>query len=770
MVEQPARRALLVDDTEANRYAVGRMLRRAGFEVIEAATGEDALRLAGTHADLALVVLDVRLPDIDGYEVCRRLKADPRTAPVIVLQMSASFVRPEDQAAGLDSGADGYLVQPVDERLFSSTVGALMRARAAEQALRQSEATLGAVLDALPVGVVIADADGRLLRDNAANRQLWGVPPQTTSWEQYGQWVGYRPETGERLRAEDWAMSRALLHGEVVHDELVECERFGTGERRLFLNNAAPVRDPSGKIIGGVVAEQDVTERLTTLRALREGEERLRLTLAGAHAGVWETNLQTGQAVWSPEMFELLGVDPTLAPSFAFFRSLILPEDRAECDRTFAQSLQTSGNFDLEFRICRPSDGRIVWLSAVGRVECDASGTPCIARGINQDITGRKQAEESLREADRRKDEFLATLAHELRNPMAAIRSAIDLLQVGPGGTGSGPDREVVEMLDRQATQVTHLLDDLLDVSRISRGKITLRRERIELAAVLRHAVETAGPLCRAKQQVLTASLPDEPLAVHADVTRLTQVVGNLLNNASKFTPAGGRVMLSATREGEQAVIRVRDDGIGIPPDQVERVFDLFTQVDNTPGRVNAGLGIGLSLVQRLVQMHGGDVSAHSEGEGRGSEFVVRLPLMTGPAPAAEPDTSAPRRTGVRRRILVVDDNRDSIRALAKLLSLRGHEVHTAFDGLEAVDAAERVRPDAILLDIGLPGIDGYEAARRIRGRIAAARPLMVALTGWGQDEDRARSRDAGFDAHLVKPVSVDILCQLLMSAAETDA
>jgi signal transduction histidine kinase len=376
------------------------------------------------------------------------------------------------------------------------------------------------------------------------------------------------------------------------------------------------------------------------------------------------------------------------------------------------------------------------------------------------DVTQRTRAEEALREADRRKDEFLAMLAHELRNPLAAIRNAVQILLQKEGDARTV--RSAAEILDRQVGHMVRQVDDLLDVSRISRNKIELRKARTELAPVVNHAVEAIRPLCESLRHEITVTLPPKPLGIVGDPIRLAQVVGNLLNNACKFTDRGGRIWLTVEDEGEQAVIRVRDTGIGLAADQLGRIFELFAQVDGSLERARDGLGLGLTLVKKLVEMHNGTVEARSAGLGQGSEFVVRLPLQSGLplAPPRQPSGVKPVAT-VPHRILVVDDNRDSANSLAMLLKLLGHTVDTAHDGLEAVEKAMTFRGDVILLDIGKPRLNGYEAARRIREQRQKGLKL-VALTGWGQEEDRRNSEEAGFDAHLVKPVDLAALTKLL--------
>ena len=368
-----------------------------------------------------------------------------------------------------------------------------------------------------------------------------------------------------------------------------------------------------------------------------------------------------------------------------------------------------------------------------------------------------------LADADRRKDEFLAMLAHELRNPLAPVRNGLQILRVTCGGD---PEvRRLAEMMGRQVGQIARLVDDLLDVSRITQGKVTLRRERVDLAAVVNQAVEAARPLADARRHELSVAAAPEPIRLDADSSRLAQVIGNLLNNAVKYTDEGGRIWLEVRREGGLAVVRVRDTGVGISAEMLPRVFDLFTQIDPTLDRSQGGLGVGLTLVRSLVELHGGTVHAASPGHGRGSEFVVRLPALP---PAARPDAGAPAAAGTApppspsRRILIVDDNADAADSLAMLLGLSGHQVRTAYSGPAAIDAVEAFRPEVVLLDIGLPGMDGHEVARRLRRSPTASGVTLVALTGYGQDDDRRKTRDAGFDHHLVKPVDPDDLAGLL--------
>jgi signal transduction histidine kinase/ActR/RegA family two-component response regulator len=389
----------------------------------------------------------------------------------------------------------------------------------------------------------------------------------------------------------------------------------------------------------------------------------------------------------------------------------------------------------------------------------DAAGRHSGYSKILRDMTKRKRAEEAAREADRRKDECLAMLGHELRNPLAPIRNAVQIIRLA--GAQSPAVEQAGEMVERQVQHMTRLVDDLLDVSRVSRGKVELRKEQVSLATVIVRAIENARPLIDARKHELILALPPRPVWLEGDLTRLVQILGNLLTNAAKYTEAGGRIWLTAEREGDRAVLPVRDSGIGIKSDLLPRIFDLFVQADRARDRAEGGLGIGLTLVRSLVEMHGGTVTATSDGPGRGSEFVVRLPALPETAPAAAPAKGA----GVRhilptpqRRVLIVDDNVDSAVSLAMLLQLQRHEVNVAHDGREAIEAVQRHRPEIVFIDIGLPGMDGHEVARQLRQDHGRENLVLVAMTGYGQEEDRRRSQEAGFDAHMVKPIDLNEL------------
>jgi signal transduction histidine kinase/CheY-like chemotaxis protein len=390
----------------------------------------------------------------------------------------------------------------------------------------------------------------------------------------------------------------------------------------------------------------------------------------------------------------------------------------------------------------------------------------------NRDNTERKNLAENLRRtldelkvADRQKNEFLATLAHELRNPLAPVLNAVELLSVK-----ELPDDEVQwcrNVLDRQLKQMARLLDDLLEVGRIAGGRLELRRERVELGKVIETAIETSRHYIDAASHKLSVRLPTEPIFVNADSARLGQIFANVVNNAAKYTRPGGEIVISAVRENDRAAVTVKDNGIGIPPDLLPRIFDLFVQEEYSTGSESGGLGVGLTLVRKLVELHGGTVEARSAGRNQGSEFIVRLPLATEPVAAEHSSASNPV-APLRRRVLIVDDRVEQTRTMRMLLERMGHQAHVASDGASALRILEEFPCDVAFIDIGLPGMTGYDLARRIRERPKFSHMTLIAQTGWGRDEDRRRSREAGFDHHLVKPIDRRVLAEILAQPRKT--
>jgi PAS domain S-box-containing protein len=442
---------------------------------------------------------------------------------------------------------------------------------------------------------------------------------------------------------------------------------------------------------------------------------------------------------------------------------MLIPDDRKNEEEMILARLRQGERVDHYETMRVAKDGRQIEISlTISPIRNDA-GELVGASKVARDITQPKRALRELEEADTRKNEFLALLAHELRNPLGPIRHAVKILRA------RAPNPEelhwATNIIDRQTEHMTRLVEDLLDVARITRGTIELRRERVDIADVLKAAVEASGASIERSRHQLRVTLPTEPLYVEGDSTRLTQMVANLLDNAAKYTDPGGRIWLTAEREGSEAAIRVKDTGIGIDPAVLPRIFDMFTQAGLSLERAQGGLGVGLALVERLVKLQGGSVSAFSGGAGKGSEFTIRLPVMQAHREAKPEQRPAPAALEKHCRILVVDDNQDSADSLAMLLHMLGHDVKTANDGASALAAAGEFRPDVAILDIGLPKANGYDLAKQIREQPWGHDVVLVALTGWGQEQHRRRSAESGFNHHLTKPVEFEVLQQILADA-----
>jgi PAS domain S-box-containing protein len=502
--------------------------------------------------------------------------------------------------------------------------------------------------------------------------------------------------------------------------------------------------------------------RREAAEALRESEQRYRSLVSVLTDVPWTTDALGAFVTPQPAWEAYTGQSWEDHRGFGWVNALH-PEDREKVKELWDRACKAQTLYESNGRLWHAASQQFRYFVARATPLRGPDGSVREWVGTCTDVHERHKSEEALKEAARRKDEFLATLAHELRNPLAPIRNSLHILRLA--GSDSGAAERVHEMMERQVNHMVRLVDDLMEVSRINRGKIELRKEQTELAAVVRSAVETSRPLIEAARHQLALSLPAEPLPLEADPVRLAQVLANLLNNAAKYTEERGQIWLTARQEGSNVLVSVRDTGMGIPADMLPKVFDLFTQEDRTYDRAQGGLGIGLTLVRTLVDLHGGSVEAKSDGPGKGSEFVVRLPLAVGRLglPDRCPRAGVPA-TVAPRRILVVDDSRDAADSLGLLLKFLGAEVHTAHDGPAALEALETHRPSVVLLDIGLPGMDGFEVARQARQRPEGRDVTLIALTGWGQEEDRRQSREVGIDHHLVKPVDLGALQALLAS------
>jgi len=636
---------------------------------------------------------------------------------------------------------------------------------------------LASIVESSDDAIISKSLDGIIQSWNAGAERLFGY----AAAQAVGRHISLVIPS-ERLGEEDDIVA-SLKEGRRI--EHFETERVRSDGRRILVSlTISPVKDDGGHVIGASKIVRDVTDQ-------RRAEQRERQLLAEAaaanakfqaffeqgalFAGIMDvdgTILEANRLSWEACGYtrdQIIGKPfwegPWWAPVPQLVAQIRTASIHAAAGETFRAEMPyvvADGSqrvADVTIQPIRDDSGRVLFLAPTG-----------------VDITDRKRAEaeraeleESLRrlatelsEADRRKNEFLAMLAHELRNPLAPISNAARTLRLGGGDTEALRSASV--MLERQVGQMARLVEDLLDMSRITRGKIELRKEHVELAPIIDQAVETVRSLQTSLGHDLTVTLPPHPIYLDADPTRLAQIVGNLLNNACKFTDEGGHISLTVAQDGDHAVIRVKDTGIGIAVEDLPRLFEMFAQVDTSLERSRGGLGIGLTLVKTLVEMHGGTVEVDSEGPGHGSEFAIRLPVLSGTPVLLSQPAVVGALPAEGRRILIVDDSEDSAESLALLLQLDGHETHKAHDGAAAIEAVARLRPDVVLLDIGLPGLNGYEVCSRIRKEPWGKELRLVALTGWGQEEDRQRSRDAGFDAHLVKPVDHDVLLKLIAS------
>ena len=623
--------------------------------------------------------------------------------------------------------------------------------RQAEEAMRESEARLRFVLDSMPQKVFTALPSGEV---NYVNPQ----------------WMEYTGLSFEKIR--DWGWTEFVHPDDVEENVLVWRRSIDTGEPfqfehrfraldgsyRWHITRVQPMRDRHGRSLVWIGSSTDVHEAKQLQESFRRSEEYFRELTQNMPLVVW-TSLPDGSVDFvNSRWLEMTG------QSLEYVRSnpeawmiALHPEDREHAGNSYLHGIRSGNGFTMEARFLRTSDKTYRWHLNRCVPVFDASGNVLKFLGTCTDIEDQKRLEAELRDTDRRKDEFLAMLAHELRNPLAPIANATRLLRRDQ--THDPVQQQARAVIERQVGRLTRLVDDLLEVSRITSGRIQLKQECISLEGIVQRAVETVSPLIEQHRHALTLALPAEPIWVRADSTRMEQVLVNLLNNAAKYTLDGGRIAVNANLEGNQAVIRVIDTGIGIEADLLPRVFDLFTQAERTLDRSHGGLGIGLSLVKRLVEMHGGTVQVHSV-VGKGSEFVVRLPAVLDVS-AAQPAEQAGARADVQQqplRVLVVDDNVDAAETLAMLLAASGHSVRTAHDGPAALQAAATHLPHVAFLDIGLPKMDGYEVARRLLDNKALGAIELVAMTGYGQAADRQRSKASGFRRHLVKPVELGVV------------
>jgi PAS domain S-box-containing protein len=884
MLDKPPRTALIVIADEGRRYALDQPLRKAGFKIRDASNGAEGLRFAMEMPDI--IILDLHLPDISGFEVCCCLKAHAATAAIPILHLSDTPVEDSEFDAHLEKGDEAYLTHPVDALELLASVKSLLRGR---QAQRQ----FSSFLEAAPDAVVIVDQEGKIVRVNGQaekmfgrdreelmgqeveillperfrdkhreqragfvahpstrpmgrSTELWGlrkdgtefpvevslspipehggiliasiirdvterklvderlrqteqlqklildsIPQKLVTTKPDGsvdyfnpQWMEYTGLSFEQLKDWGWKQFihpddvdehvRGWLHA-VETGKVYEHEsrfRHADGEHRWHVSRCVPMRNEAGQIVMWMGANTDIHDIKLIELALKDSEIRYRRLFEAAKDGILILDTESGRITdANPFMSELLGY------SHEYFLGKELWEIGLFGDKSAneaaVRTLQNKGYIRYEHLPLETSRGLRVEVEIVANAyrEDHHKVIQCNIRDITERSRLEKQMQEqatALADLHRRKDEFLAMLSHELRNPLAPISNAVHLLRLGKHEEPL--QQKARTIIERQLVQLTRLVDDLMEVSRITTGRVQLRLDRVVVSGIVERAVETARPLIDQHKHELTISVPPQPIWLNADASRLEQVVVNLLTNAAKYTEEGGHIWLTVEEDDTDCVLTVRDTGVGIAPDLLPRVFDLFTQAERSLDRSQGGLGIGLALVQRLVEMHGGKVVVVS-ALGKGSEFVVRLPKM----PTAEPQsTSTPivkaKPTGPSLRVLVVDDNVDTAGSLAMLLEETGHEVRMAHDGPAALETALNYRPNVVMLDLGLPGLTGFEVAKRLRQQPVFQNVVLVAMTGYGQETDRQRSLEAGFNHHLVKPADFGKVLEILAAVSEKAA
>lgn len=641
--------------------------------------------------------------------------------------------------------------QFIHSRCFTRDVTRLRR-------VHETQAHLAAIVEASDDAIVSKSLNGVIQSWNAGAERIFGYPAE----QAIGQHISLIIPP-DRADEEVEIMNRLRAGERIDHFESVR--RRSDGRLIDVSLTISPIQDESGRVIGASKTARDITNRKLTEDALRESEERFRTMADNISQFAWMAD-EKGLVFWyNRRWYEYTGTTLDQMQGWGW-KKVHHPDHVDRVVERVQRSWDTGEVWEDTFPL-RGKDGQYRWFLSRALPIRGADGKVVRWFGTNTDITEQLAAEQALLEADRRKDEFLASLAHELRNPLAPIRHGLEILK---RDTRDGKSVEpVLSTMDRQLCHMVRLVDDLLDVSRITRDKLELRKERVELVSIISQAIEAVRPLGDSLGHEITVHVPDEPIYVDGDPARLIQVFGNLINNACNYTDPSGRITVTAKVTGGEVDISVKDDGVGIPAEMLPRVFDMFSQVDHSLERSHGGLGIGLTLVKRLVEMHNGSVSAHSEGVGKGSVFVVGLPVAAEPKQADSKTATTADSSAHSLRILVVDDNIDSAKTLSMLLSLMGHETFLAHDGEQAVEAAKQFLPQVVLLDIGLPKLNGYDVCRAIRQQPWGAGMMIVAVTGWGQDEDRRKSDEAGFNEHLVKPVSHEAL-QRLLSDAPTPA
>lgn len=689
----------------------------------------------GADQALARDLLDGRIP---WYSLEKRyIRKDGSSAPAL---LTVALAR-------TPTGMPDYFVSIVED------LGGRKRA---EELARRSSETLAQLVRNSPFGVYIVDARFRLVEVSAGSRKVFaGIEPLIgRDFAEILRLVWPEPFATEAVAR----FRHTLVTGEPYHAPTTMEPRRGGQAVEAYDWQIERIEMPEGGY--GVVCHfYDATRLREAERALQESESFHRQALESL-PGLVYTDAPDGTRTYLGKQWEVFTGEPAARLLGRGWTAVLHPQDRDRVIEAWQGALAGNGDYQDQYRV-RRADGEYLWFQARARAIRDPSGDVVRWFGTALNVDDMVRAEQALQDADQRKDDFIATLAHELRSPLAPLGYALNVLERAADQPELLP--RLRPMIARQVAQLVRLIDDLMDVSRIDRGTLELRKERIDLAASLQHALEMARP--KLEERRLELALPADPVPVDGDPSRLAQIFTNLLTNAGKFTGPGARIGVILEREGESAVVRVADEGSGIPPAKLEAIFDMFVQLDAQPDKVREGLGIGLWLVRKLASMHGGSVRASSAGIGHGTTMEVRLPIAVD-VPAGPSGRRERQRVKVRR-ILIADDNRDGAESLAMLLRIDDCEVRIAYDGAQALETARDFGPEAVLLDLGMPRMDGFETCRHMRSEPWGARIPIVALTGWGHDAHRLKTGEAGFDAHLVKPVDPDALASTLNRLVE---
>jgi PAS domain S-box-containing protein len=745
---------LLVEDDPDDLAALEAALAGPGLDLVRTPTAADALDRLRAR-DFAAVVVDLDTAGLDGFAFAQQVRSHPRTRETPLIFVSGGAAADFPVTAAYRLGVVDYLVKPVFADIFRAKVTTFadlfrkterLRAldrREGDRRLAAADLRANTILESISDGFYALDRDWKFVYVNHRAEAYLGQPRADLIGRVL--WDAVPVARGSAFEPE---YRRAVASGRAV---TVETRSPLTG--RWIEAHAYPSAE------GLSVYFRDVSDRRALQQTLEESEARLRSVTEAIPQLVWTACPGGGVDYCNRRWLNFTGLTADEARGAGWLVALHA-DDRTGAWDLWRHCSASGCDYEQEQRI-RRADGAYVWFLTRATPLRDAAGRIERWYGTCTDIEDRVRAESELKQQDRRKDEFLATLAHELRNPLAPIRNAIEVLRL-PARTPAATE-QAVGVLDRQTRQLTRLVDDLLDVSRVSSGKLELRRSRTDLGAVVAAAVEASRPLVELRGHTLTVDLPPDLVWLEADAARLAQVLSNLLNNAAKYTEPGGRIRVTAVASPGGVEVAVSDTGVGLDADLLPNVFDAFVQADRSLSQSGGGLGLGLTLVRKLVEMHGGTVSAHSDGRGRGSRFTVRLPTAdppARPAPATAPSARPSAPGG--RRVLIVEDNRDGAESLRVLLELVGHDVTLAHTGPDGVTAARAVCPEVVLCDLGLPGLSGYDVARALRADPTTADAVLVCVSGYGQERDRQQALDAGFDRALVKPVDPETLVRIV--------